>query len=194
MLSLTIGVGYDAFRTFILVVIDKNSFLDTSTFYKLLVTSKEMFKIVIRKPIQVRLSKKSFCSFMNSKIKYDIVIFDLSRDKDKIDPENHNTISFTRMLNHVQSLSLTQFTRLTKLDLSYNKIGLDGAKELAKVLKLKQFTSLTHINLKSNNIGTDGANSLKEVFELCKNLTYLNLGYNLIGDKIKSIVYIIDLS
>lgn len=146
MLSFTIGVGYDAFRTFILVVIDKNSFLDTSTFYKLLVTSKEMYKIVIRKPIQVRLSKKSFCSFMNSKIKYDIVTFDLSRDKDKdkIDPEDHNTISFTRMLNHVQSLSLTQFTRLTKLDLSYNKIGPDGAKELAKVLKLKQFTSLTH--------------------------------------------------
>jgi hypothetical protein len=54
-------------------------------------------------------------------------------------------------------------TSLTKIDLTSNKIGAEGAKYVAEALKVN--TSLTKIILFNNNIGAEGNHSLREAWK-----------------------------
>jgi len=58
---------------------------------------------------------------------------------------------------------LPHFKALTKLDLSGNKIGPEGASELGKVLKVK--SELTDLNLLGNKIGAKGANTIADALQ-----------------------------
>jgi Leucine-rich repeat (LRR) protein len=75
---------------------------------------------------------------------------------------------------------LAQCTALAHLDLSFNRIGHEGAGKLAGVLG--QCGLLAHLNLSDNQIRPAGAESLAKVLALCPALTHLDLNNNPIGD------------
>jgi hypothetical protein len=58
---------------------------------------------------------------------------------------------------------LPHFKALTKLDLSENKIGPEGASALGKVLKVQ--SKLTDLNLIGNKIGANGANAIADALQ-----------------------------
>jgi len=78
--------------------------------------------------------------------------------------------------------ALTQNTKLTSLDLSYNYIGYETL-TCADIIRLCDAlalnTTLTTLNVEGNNIGTEGAKALA----LNTALTTLNVGGNNIGDE-----------
>lgn len=55
-------------------------------------------------------------------------------------------------------------TSLVELNLSYNKIGEQGARKIAKILIKNKI--LTHLNLASNAIGYDGSRYLSQAIKL----------------------------
>ena len=71
-------------------------------------------------------------------------------------------------------------TALTKLYLDGNKIGDNGAKDLAEALKVN--TALTELHFISNKIGDDGAKDLAKALKVNTALTELVLYGNKIGD------------
>jgi internalin A len=93
------------------------------------------------------------------------------------------------------SASIANLTTLTRLDLTYNKIGAEGALALKGLVNLtsldlsynhigpkgvqalKGLVSLTSLNLSFNDIGPEGVQALKSLV----NLTSLNLSFNDIG-------------
>ena len=68
-----------------------------------------------------------------------------------------------------------------ELNLSYNKIGDEGARKLSKYLIKNQI--LTHLNLSNNTIGFDGSRYLAQALKLNTTLEYLSLKLNAIDDK-----------
>ncbi|CAM4892110.1 unnamed protein product [Rotaria socialis] len=70
---------------------------------------------------------------------------------------------------------------LTTLDISSNKIGADGAKQLANALANNK--TLTTLNLLFNEIGEDGAKHLADALANNKTLTTLNIAWNKIGNE-----------
>jgi Ran GTPase-activating protein (RanGAP) involved in mRNA processing and transport len=68
---------------------------------------------------------------------------------------------------------------LTSISLNYNDIGDAGAKDLAKALETN--ASLTSINLKGNQIGAAGAKDLAKALATNASLTSISLNYNEIG-------------
>ncbi|GMH70973.1 hypothetical protein TrLO_g7500 [Triparma laevis f. longispina] len=79
---------------------------------------------------------------------------------------------------HIGSALLTN-EGLTVLNLSYNKIGCKGAKEIAAALKLH---SLAVLNIGYNVIKESGGSELGNMLRHNSNLTDLDLGNNSIGD------------
>jgi Leucine-rich repeat (LRR) protein len=148
-------------------IIDKNLFLDTSTIYKLSRTSKEMFTILDKLPIQVSLrnsfDKNFLTSLENLTNKYSIVALNLEFKEIKLG---------FKSLIEVPGL----WSSLTRLDLSHNYIGSIGVKSFEQLSLL----SLTRLDLNYNAIGSKGANNLG-VLGKCHNIAYLDLSNNYIG-------------
>ena len=72
---------------------------------------------------------------------------------------------------------------LTRLHLSNNQIGDEGARALADALRTN--TSLTELYLQANQIGKEGTLDLAEALRTNTSLTGLSLEYNQIGDELK---------
>ena len=89
----------------------------------------------------------------------------------------------TRNANISQSASqMFNFdVNATTLDLSYNKIGVEGARALA--LNLANVKCLTTLDLSYNKIGDEGARALALNIANAKCLTTLNLSYTNVGDE-----------
>jgi len=68
---------------------------------------------------------------------------------------------------------------VTKLDLSKNKIGVEGAKLIGEALKTN--TTLTELDLSNSNIEVEGAKVIGEALGINTTLTQLCLGWNNIG-------------
>ena len=66
--------------------------------------------------------------------------------------------------------------QLTRLDLGWNLIGVDGTERLAS--ELVQCRSLTNLNFACNHIGNDGVGRLVPVLRQCRSLALLNLNGN----------------
>ena len=62
---------------------------------------------------------------------------------------------------------------LTKINLRYNKIGVEGGKAIGEALKVN--TSLTEIDLYYNNIGDEGAKAIGEALKVNTSLTKIDL-------------------
>jgi Ran GTPase-activating protein (RanGAP) involved in mRNA processing and transport len=71
-------------------------------------------------------------------------------------------------------------TSLTKLDLSYNRLGDPGSKDLAEVLP--SFSLLNHLNLLRNHIGREEIATLTPALESLTALCHLDLSFNFIRD------------
>ena len=76
--------------------------------------------------------------------------------------------------------NLHHCTQLNKLDLSHSEIGDDGAKELAA--NFHHCTQLNKLYLSCNEIGVDGAKELAANLHHCTQLNKLDLSHNEIGD------------
>ena len=76
---------------------------------------------------------------------------------------------------------LPRFAALRTLDLSKNKIGLEGAKAIAEALMKSGTAVVITLYLGLNNIGDEGAIAIAEALKVNAVLTTLNLGYNSIG-------------
>jgi len=70
---------------------------------------------------------------------------------------------------------------VTKLNLSLNNIGDEGAKVIGEVLRTN--TTLTQLHLSENNIGDEGAKVIGEVLRTNTTLAQLDLSWNKIGDE-----------
>jgi len=81
--------------------------------------------------------------------------------------------------------SLKVNSALNSLDLHDNKIGDQGAKFIADSLKIN--TTLTCLNLKGNQIGVEGANGVSEAIKVNASLTNLTLAGNQLGDGVNNI-------
>ncbi len=68
---------------------------------------------------------------------------------------------------------------LTTIELGYNDIGVEGAKDVAEALKINK--TLTTIHLERNYIGSEGAKYLAWALEINKTLTTIHLYYTSIG-------------
>ena len=75
--------------------------------------------------------------------------------------------------------SLGDLKNLQYLDLKWNKIGPDGAKDIVE--SLKKMKNLTTLNLSGNNIGDAGAEHIADSLKELVNLQYLYLSYNNLG-------------
>ena len=71
-------------------------------------------------------------------------------------------------------------SKLTWLDLSFNKISSSGATSISEALCVN--SSLTHLGLGSNKINSSGAATIAKSLQSNRTLIYLNLGGNEIGD------------
>lgn len=74
---------------------------------------------------------------------------------------------------------LASNTNLKKLDLDYNRVGVEGAKALA--MALEQNTTLEKLYLDGNAIGPAGAAHLASALEKNQTLRALNIGHNQVG-------------
>ena len=72
-------------------------------------------------------------------------------------------------------------TTIVDLNLSYNNLGDQRARKLAKYLIKNKI--LTSLNLSSNSIGYDGSRYISQAIKLNTTLEYLNLKLNSIDDK-----------
>jgi hypothetical protein len=70
-------------------------------------------------------------------------------------------------------------TRISVLDLGYNRIGDEGARSLSRVLV--NCRMLSHLDLCHNAIGSEGMEIFASVLAQCTALSHLDLGYNHIG-------------
>jgi len=77
--------------------------------------------------------------------------------------------------------SLLPLTGLAKLDLNYNSIGDDGAKQVAQLIQ--DGSSLTFLDLVKNSIQAPGVQALAEALGKNRSLKALHLGMNQIGDE-----------
>ena len=68
---------------------------------------------------------------------------------------------------------------LTKINLHWNNIGVEGAKAIGEALKVN--TSLTEISLYENNIGDEGGKANGEALKVNTSLTFISLDYTKIG-------------
>jgi Ran GTPase-activating protein (RanGAP) involved in mRNA processing and transport len=75
---------------------------------------------------------------------------------------------------------LPRFAALRALDLSWNKMGPEGASALGEALKVNAV--LTDLRLEWSNIGAEGAIAIAEALKVNAVLTFLNLWQNNIGD------------
>jgi hypothetical protein len=71
---------------------------------------------------------------------------------------------------------LSEFRGLTKLNLTSNELGDNGAAALANALEVN--TSLTELDLEHTGIGKDGAAALAKALKVNKTLKQLNLSGN----------------
>ena len=71
-------------------------------------------------------------------------------------------------------------SKLTWLDLSFNKISSSGATSISEALCVN--SSLTHLGLGSNKINSSGASTIANSLQSNRTLIHLNLGGNEIGD------------
>ena len=92
-----------------------------------------------------------------------------------------NTVSATMSFAEVVLRLCDSDATLTTLDLNRQKIGDEGARELAE--RLKKSTTLTTLHLYGNQIGAEGAKELAEALKMNSTLTTLNLSHNQIGDE-----------
>jgi len=177
-------------------IIDKNLFLDTSTIYKLSLTSKEMKDIFYNLPIQICLNKNDnaiFDSLNNATINYCIVSLDLrSLQSDKF----KKILGVQGLCTSLTELNLSKnyyfkiedvkillevpvpWSLLIKLDLSKNNIGPKGTEIISQ--KFAEFNNLqlTHLNLSDNGIKSEGVISLSRFINHCINLKELDLSCN----------------
>jgi len=79
-----------------------------------------------------------------------------------------------------QSVLASSRTTLTKLSLSSNQIGCDGARAVAGMLS--ECTSLVYLDLSANGIMDEGATALGEALERNRSLKMLSLEANSIGE------------
>jgi len=84
-----------------------------------------------------------------------------------------NRESFSKELRH--------FNQLTQLDLSYNRLGLEGIKILAESIKCQQ--SLVDLNLSNNLLGYKEAEIIANLIVKLENLENLNVSINALGLK-----------
>jgi len=91
--------------------------------------------------------------------------------------------SFTNVIRRqkIEDIAwILRYTKaVTKLDLSYNNIGHEGAKVIDEPLRTN--TTLTKLNLSRNEIGYEGAKVIDEVLRTNTTLTKLDLSWNKIG-------------
>ena len=73
-----------------------------------------------------------------------------------------------------------ELSQLTELDLSYNKIGSEGASVLSVVVRDYCVPSLQYLNLEKNVIGSDGMSALGKCFSHLPLMKNLNLACNMI--------------
>lgn len=76
---------------------------------------------------------------------------------------------------------LSHVATLTQLTLQYNKIGDDGACQLAQWM-LGECRQLAELDVRCNRIGGVGASALAQQLHSHVHITSLMLGDNLIGD------------
>jgi Ran GTPase-activating protein (RanGAP) involved in mRNA processing and transport len=99
--------------------------------------------------------------------------------KSKLEQEKNE--NYTNCINQCGFLykALLINKDVTKLDLSRNDIGIEGAKAIAEALKENK--TITELNLWGNKIGDDVAIALAEALKVNNTITTLNFAYNNIG-------------
>lgn len=89
----------------------------------------------------------------------------------------YNSIGDKLMVDIIKAL--VNFTKLTTLDLQLNDIKSAGGLAIANLLSLN--SSITSLDLEQNDIEKQSAIEIAKILNK-SSLTYLNLGYNYIGD------------
>jgi hypothetical protein len=86
-------------------------------------------------------------------------------------------------IGHIDTIAdvLVINTTLQKLNLSHNKIGVNGAKAIADALGKNK--TLTELELSHNNISDKGATAIADALEKNETLTELELSHNNISDE-----------
>ena len=79
---------------------------------------------------------------------------------------------------HILADAIKNCRNMLNLNISYNNIGIDGAKILASALKDHDLHSL---DVSYNDIGNDGAQALAHAIKNCSNLHTLDVSHNIIG-------------
>ena len=99
---------------------------------------------------------------------------------------NHSKLTWVKIKldqkvqHQLQNLSRS-IPQSLNFDLSYNKIGSEGATSIAESLKIN--SSITQINLGFNKIGSEGATSIAESLKINSSITQINLSSCKIGSR-----------
>jgi len=96
-----------------------------------------------------------------------------------------NNLKLPGILSNTRKIT-ESLSRLTQLDLSYNKLPVSGAKVLAKFLA--ENDTLTSLVLTKNHITTKGANILLPVLKDNNSLQHLDLSQNWLNDGVADTV------
>ena len=80
------------------------------------------------------------------------------------------------VIHMAETMMISEFKSLTRLDLSLNYIGVRGAEALAEVVAYN--STLEHLLLRSNSVGDLGATLFASALKTNDTLLELNLGYN----------------
>jgi len=80
------------------------------------------------------------------------------------------------VIHLAETMMISEFKSLTRLDLSLNYIGVRGAEALAEVVAYN--STLEHLLLRSNSVGDLGATLFASALKTNDTLLELNLGYN----------------
>ncbi|EWS73234.1 kinase domain protein, partial (macronuclear) [Tetrahymena thermophila SB210] len=156
------------------IQINKNS--EIYKFINLLVVSDSAQRASLYDIVQ----KRDKIFFSNSKEMKQILQKSLLMQNDKKIEQNE-----TIEIDSLKDLNKIQNYNIVTIDLGENRIGDEGAKDLATgIAQCKNITSLT-LDLRYNSIGAQGAKDLATGIAQCKNITSLtlDLSENRIGDE-----------
>ena len=94
---------------------------------------------------------------------------------------NNNNFN-SEFFKHLFTNTKKNFSNLVFLNISANKIGVEGAKIIAS--QLPDLQNLKKFNISNCNIGKEGAKIIASYIEQCTKITNLNLSFNDIGTEV----------